>query len=72
MNTQEQLDNDLIQAAQYGNLINVKSLIEQGADIHAKDDYAFRNSAASEYLDIVKYLLEQGSDIHADNDCALK
>jgi ankyrin repeat protein len=72
MNTQEQLDNDLIQAAKHGNLINVKSLIEQGADIHAKNDESLIMSARDGHLEVVKYLVEHGADIHSYKDQALR
>ncbi len=49
-----------------------KLLIENGVDIHAKDDYAFRCAAAYEHRKIVKLLLENGADIHARNDEALQ
>jgi ankyrin repeat protein len=72
MNTQEQLNEELIKTIQNGDLDKIKNLVEQGADIHVKDDYALRLSAANGHLYIVKYLVEQGADIHADNDCALR
>ncbi|MHA1353556.1 MAG: ankyrin repeat domain-containing protein, partial [Candidatus Heimdallarchaeota archaeon] len=50
----------------------VKYLVEQGADIHAKDDYALRWSAAYGHIDVVKYLVEHGADIHAEDDHAIQ
>jgi hypothetical protein len=72
MNTQGQLDNNLIEAVKECNLIKVKHLIEQGADIHADNDEAFRLSTRLNHLEIVKYLVALGTDIHAENDEALK
>jgi ankyrin repeat protein len=72
MTNKNQLNDDLIQASQHDNLINVKSLIEQGADIHTKDDESLIMSARYGHLEVVKYLLEQGSDVNAQFGQALK
>ncbi len=61
-------DEALIWAAGNGYLEIVKYLIENDADIHAKDDEALKSASASGHLEIVKYLKEKG----ADNDEALK
>jgi ankyrin repeat protein len=45
--------------------------VEQGADIHAKDDEALRCSAENRRLEVVKYLVEQGANIHDNDDFAL-
>ena len=44
-NTTENKNEALIDAAKRGHLEYVKSLIENGADIHADDDYALRLAA---------------------------
>ena len=63
------LDNKrLIEASRKGNLTKVKQLIENGADIHAKDDQALRLSAFNGHLDVVKYLVENGADVHASDN----
>jgi ankyrin repeat protein len=50
----------------------VKHLVEQGADIHARDNAALRWATLNGHLDVVKYLVEQGANIHAlDDDDAL-
>ena len=38
------------------------SLIKNGAEIHADNDYAFGYSAANGYYDIIKLLLENGAN----------
>lgn len=38
----------------------VKYLVEHGADVHAKDDYALRWSARNDHLEVVKCLVEHG------------
>jgi ankyrin repeat protein len=50
----------------------VKYLVEQGADIHAKNDGALKWSAAKGCLEVVKYLVEQGADIHSEDEHALR
>ena len=50
----------------------IKMLVEKGADIHAKDDYALSYSAGNGHLEIVKYLIEKGANIHARYDAPLR
>jgi len=50
----------------------IKYLVENGADIHARDDLALRWAAGNCHLEVVKYLVEQGADIHARDDSALQ
>lgn len=73
--TQEQLDKKLFAAAENGNLPLVQKLIAQGANVHAKDDAAFRIAAKYGYASLVKYLLElpegQRPNVHAAGDEAL-
>ena len=66
------LDKQLIEASKYGDFLQVKYLIENGADIHAQNNYVLCWSARSGHLNIVNYLVENGSDIHARNDYALR
>ena len=46
----------LFKSVESGRLEVVKYLIENGADIHAEDDYALKYSAINGHLEIVKYL----------------
>ena len=62
----------LINCVDDNNLELVKYLIEHGANIHARDDYAIRHSARKGYADIVSYLIGKGANIHACNDYALR
>jgi hypothetical protein len=50
----------------------IKSLIEEGADIHADGDHALKFAAEYGHIEVVKYLVEQGADVHADNNHALR
>jgi ankyrin repeat protein len=70
--TQKELNSSLFKYAKLGDLINIKLLLEQGADIHAQDDYALRLSASKGNLDMVKYLIEQVADNKVDDNYALK
>jgi hypothetical protein len=45
----------------------VKYLIENGADIHAKNDAALHHAVYRCHLNIVKYLIENGVDINKLN-----
>ena len=65
-------DTGLRAASRYGYLEMVKYLVENGADIHARNDNALREASRYGHLDIVKYLVENGADIHALNDEALR
>jgi len=50
----------------------VKWLLNNGYDVHAKDDYALRYASRYDHLEVVKVLLEKGADAHAQNDGALR
>ena len=50
----------------------VKELIEEGANIHANRDYAFRYASDNGHTETVKVLLKHGADVHAYDDEALK
>ncbi|WP_175888220.1 ankyrin repeat domain-containing protein [Burkholderia contaminans] len=67
----EKYNNMLFDSVKIGDLDSAKKAIENGADIHAKDDYALRWASGNGHLDCVKYLVEQGADIHALNDWTL-
>jgi ankyrin repeat protein len=74
---QEQLNNELIKSAKEDDLVNIKSLIEQGADINAYD-YELGGNAltvAVEYasLETVKLLVEEyKADLDAYDNEALR
>jgi len=69
---QKNLNKQLIEASKDGNLSQVKSLIIEGADIHAWDDIALNEAARGGHLEVVKYLVEDcDADVHAMDDFAL-
>ena len=62
---------ELIDAARYGDLETVKLLIENGADINAKDEDGYTvlmHASFNGYLEIVKYLIEKGANVNEDKD----
>ena len=62
----------LIKSAENGFLLGVKYALENGADVHVKDDDALRWSSYSGHYDVVKLLLDNGADVHANKDQALR
>lgn len=50
----------------------VSLLIEYGANVHANDDEALRESASRGKIKIVSLLVNNGADIHAKNDEAFR
>ncbi len=50
------LNRELALAAETGNLAKVKALVEQGADIQARDNLALLWADKNGHTDIVKYL----------------
>jgi ankyrin repeat protein len=64
-------DNTLIQACKNGDLEEVKRLVEQGANMHAKGELALRFASFYGHLDIVNYLVGLGATIHAKDEAAL-
>ena len=64
---QEKLNRDLIDNARKGNLENVKSLIENGANVDAKSNYgdtALTCSSSNGRFEIVKHLIENGANVN--------
>ena len=59
-------------ASQEGHIDIVKYLVENGADIHARNDWALIMASENGHLDIVKYLVNEGADIHVRKDWALR
>ena len=66
---------DLINASKNGNIKKIKLLIENGADVNAKDNdgstsliFASMYSNDTSSLDTVKLLLENGADVNAKNN----
>jgi len=54
--------------AAYGNLEQVKSLIEQGADVHYLNDYSLYRACQFGHLEVVKCLVKNGATIQSYYD----
>ncbi|PVZ98947.1 hypothetical protein BB558_005042 [Smittium angustum] len=61
----------LQEASSNGYLDIVKSLVENGANIHENNEIALKEASENGHLDIVKYLVEKGADIHVDQNWTL-
>lgn len=65
-------DEALIEAVMEGNLKQVKSLIEQGANVNAKSKElggitALMSASGAGNLEMVKYLISKGADVNAES-----
>ena len=50
----------------------IKELIDEGANIHSKNNYALQWASERGHLDVVKFLIEKGANIHVDNNFSLR
>lgn len=64
----KELDKRLIEAATVGDLPEIRSLIERGADIHVDEGKPFGVAAEHGRLEVVKYLASQGAHINTRSD----
>jgi len=69
--TVSEIDQTFISAAQNGSNDKVTAALKDGADIHAKQDYALRLAAGNGHLETLELLLDHGADIHANQDEAI-
>jgi ankyrin repeat protein len=65
-------ENLLIMSSKIGFLPGVKLALKNGANVHAKNDYALRWASGNGHKDVVELLLKNGVNVHADNDDALR
>lgn len=68
------LDKELLEAAKEGSTDMVRSLLDRGADVNAKDDDGWTPlhwAAVLEQPEIARTLLDRGADIHARNNDGL-
>lgn len=67
----DKLEKQLQVAVDYGEIDQVKQLLDQGVDINARLEFGgapLHFAAANNAFNMVKYLLEQGANIDAVND----
>ena len=55
----------------YGDICQVKSGLDAGADIHAREDYALRLASLGGHVEMVGMLIDRGADIRAQEDRCL-
>src|SRR5262245_48464482 len=63
--TEENLNEQLLEAARTGNLQRVQELLNKGADIQTKNKYGTTPlffAAAKGHLEVARFLLEKGAD----------
>ncbi len=68
---QDELNDKLIDAVKNGDIKNVRELIENGADVNAKDKNRWTAlfwAACSGKFDISTFLIEKGADVDAKNN----
>jgi len=64
------LNDDLIEAARWGDLEKVKKLLDRGADVNARDKDGWTPlhwASVHGHLDVIKLLVERGADVNASN-----
>jgi ankyrin repeat protein len=59
---------DLINAVREGNVDAVRGLLQQGTDVHAKNDSALRAAARRGNAEFITALLANGANVHANGD----
>lgn len=69
--SKQKMDADFIRAVKDGNLPVVQELLDNGVDIHTKEDQGLIYAAAEGHLSIIRELLNRGADIHAQSDWPL-
>jgi ankyrin repeat protein len=71
LDIQTDIDALLIAAIENKHIEFAGFLLDQGADIHASDEYPLEVAALSGDTEMVRFLLDHDADIHADDDTIL-
>ena len=66
------INQTLIFAIKCNNILIVRWLLKNKADLHTQNDLALQLAAKNGHLEIIKLLLVDGANIHANNDAALR
>lgn len=69
---QKTVNTHLYEAAKIGNIALIQDALDNGADLHYKDDCALQWSCHAGQYDATQYLLEQGANPNADGGKPLK
>jgi len=64
-------NDQIVIAAYVGKVDEVRSAMDNGADIHVMSDAALGAAAMKGHVDVVRALIAAGANIHADNEAAL-
>lgn len=70
--TQKKLNGFLQWACSEGHKEAVIILTENGADIHAENNYALQEASLKGHVEIVKFLVEKGANIHANDNYSFR
>ncbi|AZL89634.1 ankyrin repeat protein [Megavirus baoshan] len=70
-NNIDYLQNSLCINCRHGNLEKVKELVNEGANVKARDNCAIRWASEYGHIDIIKYLISQGADITGSGSYAI-
>ena len=65
-------DEALREAIMHGDIVLIRLLLEDGADVHFHDDEALRKATARGDIAIIRLLLKYKANVHAYNDDALR
>lgn len=66
------LNQQLIDAAGYGDLAGVRAALAAGADIHTESDFPLQSATRAGHLEIVEFLITAGAEVNADDSLALR
>ena len=68
----ESINDDFIKSVKIGDIKNINILLENGANINFKDDYAIRLASMNGNIELFKFLEQNGANIYINNGCVLK
>ena len=66
------LNKTLRDESKKGRLDHVIIAVNQGANIHAYNDWAVISASINGHIDVVRYLVNEGANIHARDDYAIR
>src|SRR5579883_1984067 len=72
LTNKKDMDKLLVIASNKGEFSLVIFALDNGANIHAKDDESLRRASLNGHLEIVQYLIQHGANIHVHSDAALR